>query len=1024
MIVRSDDGVEGYALGGCVPRPCPARAPARRGRPAADRDRARGLRDRRLPPRPARGPPRSPSGISSADRSTCRAGSSSGVARSGCAPTRRACEPVEARRARPSAASRSAAPASCAVKLRFHRDDWREDVAMVAAVREAVGSDFQIMVDANHGWRMPGDLASPMGHRHGGAVRPRARTCSASTGSRSRCGTDDRRAYLALRAPDPIRIAAGEMCSTAAEARDLIVRGAVDVIQTDVVLAAGGISGCRRVAALAELHGRTRSPHTWSNGFSLVANLHLALAVSSCPFVEVPYDPPVTPRPERRDWLLPAPVAIDDDGSIAPPAGPGPRRRARFRRARALAGREDPRRRAPRAGLVRSRSRSSSSTSRRLTRSWSRVAAAGVCHSDLHLADGALGQGTVADGARPRGCGRRRGASASGVTHVAPGDRVAFSFVPSCGACRSSAVPGGATSASRPGAPRSGHADGRDVAAACARRRRGPARPDHRLFRGAHGGRRRERGAARRRRSPCGRRRCSAAVSSPAQAPSVTPRGVQIGDQLCRDRVRRRGAPGRRGRAPRGRLPTIVAVDRDLGASRAGPRARRERCRRRPRLGIPRPAVRELVPGGVDRRDRGRRSARARSGWRGMSSAPAGRRSSSGSGRIGVEVALPAIEFLSRSRSGAAITVCRRRGRAAAPGGARRDGAADARRRDQPYRRTSTASRRRSSGCGAGEGARTGVIVDPELARARARLNQEWAGRPRLTRTWRARGRGRARRRPRGPGARGRSRSSAAARRARGSRVRPMRGRPTGRRSPRAAEPGLALAARAGLELARLLERVDPDLRVAADRERHAGGAVAERGQVAVAEVALRGRAADTVQPRSASSAMSPEDTWMPWTTLVRGPRKPQRSSSSIGVQPCSAAHSSSSRRCSQACTCRTRSCRSAYSPMASIQLAGTARTLWTATPTRTPGALAPSRSATRRARGMPRRRRRRSAAGPRPAGGRGRPSPCGGTRPGAARSRAPLRRPPRRGRSPSRSGRRRATVRLMVDVVELADDP
>jgi L-alanine-DL-glutamate epimerase-like enolase superfamily enzyme len=40
------------------------------------------------------------------------------------------------------------------------------------------------------------------------------------------------------------------------------------------------------------------------------------------PFVEVPYDPP-TWSPERRDFLLPSPVEIADDGTVAPPPGPG-----------------------------------------------------------------------------------------------------------------------------------------------------------------------------------------------------------------------------------------------------------------------------------------------------------------------------------------------------------------------------------------------------------------------------------------------------------------------------------------------------------------------------------------------------------------------------------------------------------------------------------------------------------------------------------------------------------------------------
>src|SRR5712692_6063351 len=44
-----------------------------------------------------------------------------------------------------------------AVKIRFGSDDWRDDLGVVERVREAVGPGVEIMVDANHGWRMPGD---------------------------------------------------------------------------------------------------------------------------------------------------------------------------------------------------------------------------------------------------------------------------------------------------------------------------------------------------------------------------------------------------------------------------------------------------------------------------------------------------------------------------------------------------------------------------------------------------------------------------------------------------------------------------------------------------------------------------------------------------------------------------------------------------------------------------------------------------------------------------------------------------
>jgi D-galactarolactone cycloisomerase len=208
-----------------------------------------------------------------------------------------------------------------AVKLRFHHDDWREDVRVVEAVRAAVGVDVELMVDANHGWRMAGDR------------RPRWDVATAIRCARALepldvywleepLPTHDVEGYARLRGGTSVRIAAGEMVRSLHEARDLVLRGGIDVVQPDAVLA-GGLGGCRRIAGLAELCGRMFSPHTWSNGIGLLANLHLALAVSTCPYVELPLDPPGWTA-ERRDWPLGGPVVeIDADGTIAAPAGPG-----------------------------------------------------------------------------------------------------------------------------------------------------------------------------------------------------------------------------------------------------------------------------------------------------------------------------------------------------------------------------------------------------------------------------------------------------------------------------------------------------------------------------------------------------------------------------------------------------------------------------------------------------------------------------------------------------------------------------
>ena len=68
-----------------------------------------------------------------------------------------------------------------------------------------------------------------------------------------------------------------------------------------------------------------------------------------------------------------------------------------------------------------------------------RVAAAGVCHSDLHLADGHLGEGRWPTVLGHEGAGIVE-AVGDGVRHVAVGDPVAFCFVPPCRACRACAA--------------------------------------------------------------------------------------------------------------------------------------------------------------------------------------------------------------------------------------------------------------------------------------------------------------------------------------------------------------------------------------------------------------------------------------------------------------------------------------------------------------------------------------------------------------------------------------------------------
>jgi len=64
-----------------------------------------------------------------------------------------------------------------------------------------------------------------------------------------------------------------------------------------------------------------------------------------------------------------------------------------------------------------------------------RVAAAGVCHSDVTFADGGLGSGHWPAVLGHEGAGIVESIG-EGVTRVRPGDSVAFCFVPACRRCR------------------------------------------------------------------------------------------------------------------------------------------------------------------------------------------------------------------------------------------------------------------------------------------------------------------------------------------------------------------------------------------------------------------------------------------------------------------------------------------------------------------------------------------------------------------------------------------------------------
>ena len=218
------------------------------------------------------------------------------------------------------AAERFLAQGFPAVKLRFHRGDWRDDIKALEAVRARIGSRLELMVDRNQGWRMAWDTQSPWSLKDALAVARELERLDVYW-MEEPLHRADYAGMRALREATEVRIAGGEMTRQLHELRELIARGCVDVVQPDAALV-GGITGLRRIAVMAQEHHLVFTPHTWTNGMGVTANAHLVAGLTDAPFLEYPFDPPEWSL-QRRDFLMVEPLKTDAEGWIELSEGPG-----------------------------------------------------------------------------------------------------------------------------------------------------------------------------------------------------------------------------------------------------------------------------------------------------------------------------------------------------------------------------------------------------------------------------------------------------------------------------------------------------------------------------------------------------------------------------------------------------------------------------------------------------------------------------------------------------------------------------
>ena len=181
-----------------------------------------------------------------------------------------------------------------------------EDIARVAAVRKALGPRAKLMVDVNCAWSPA--MAIEIG---------RALESFKLYWIEEPVATDDIDGSARVAAALATLIAGYETEIGLYGFRELITRGAVDIVQPDIAWS-GGFSECRRIAALAQAHHLMVAPHAFASAVTLVASLHFAASIPNGLVLEFDQNPN-----GLRDELLKEPIRIDGNGMIRLPERPG-----------------------------------------------------------------------------------------------------------------------------------------------------------------------------------------------------------------------------------------------------------------------------------------------------------------------------------------------------------------------------------------------------------------------------------------------------------------------------------------------------------------------------------------------------------------------------------------------------------------------------------------------------------------------------------------------------------------------------
>lgn len=209
-----------------------------------------------------------------------------------------------------------------AVKLRLSAETVDEDIALVAACRDAVGDAMELMVDANQAGKGPGSNAPGVHWDLARAVETAQRL-----GDLGVAYLEEPLPYvleedgMRLREASPIPIAGGEGKRGVQPFWDLLHKGIYDIVQPDPITG-GTPTDMLKIRALAEGAGAPVVYHHGKSGVGFMIGLHLAAAFGASPWLEYMDDGEFW-QPAGFQVGFKHVVPVDGDGCVRCPEAPG-----------------------------------------------------------------------------------------------------------------------------------------------------------------------------------------------------------------------------------------------------------------------------------------------------------------------------------------------------------------------------------------------------------------------------------------------------------------------------------------------------------------------------------------------------------------------------------------------------------------------------------------------------------------------------------------------------------------------------